>query len=418
MNAIRTINLTKQILLISFVFFLSCKKQTEVSSPPQKPLSENAFFSRAKISANQSDRDLVDTVIDFCKRADDISHFSDAVINKYGYPRWDLTMTLKNENGLKTLFVPVVDSADRVRLIISAYQQSKDKFLFKMIAKDMQQPGLPKSSKDNKVFTSQSLVGIFSSFEKRVIALKNLPNSPNSDIETNSGSNVSIYWECWSESWMDEKGGFFVTNTKCTYTIIITPPAYGSIVSELDVPKIGGGDGDGGGGGGEQDPCANAEQEALNQLKLQFDEHIASETPITHRIFATQIDLNPYHEIKNWTIVEGSINHWKVTATTVIDLSYDNFPVSYNRTLSLQSLGSQYEGSNNLITSTWTPSSPVIRINSNHTRFPSGSVTESGSLNHRMKGQLKVNTPCGEFTFSPGFEDSRRHTGTLTIITQ
>ena len=82
MNAIRTINLTKQILLISFVFFLSCKKQTEVSSPPQKPLSENAFFSRAKISANQSDRDLVDTVIDFCKRADDISHFSDAVINK------------------------------------------------------------------------------------------------------------------------------------------------------------------------------------------------------------------------------------------------------------------------------------------------------------------------------------------------
>lgn len=170
--------------------------------------------------------------------------------------------------------------------------------------------------------------------------------------------------------------------------------------------------------GGEQYPCANAEQEALNQLELQFNEHIASETLTSYPTLVTQIDLNPYHEVKNWTIVEGSINHWKVTATTVIDLSYDNFPVSYNRTLSLQSLGSQYEGSNNLITSTWTPSSPVIRINSNHTRFPSGSVTESGSLNHRMKGQLKVNTPCGEFTFSPGFEDSRRHTGTLTIITQ
>jgi hypothetical protein len=274
MNAIRTINLTKQILLISFVFFLSCKKQTEVSSPPQKPLSENAFFSRAKISANQSDRDLVDTVIDFCKRADDISHFSDAVINKYGYPRWDLTMTLNNENGLKTLFVPVVDSADRVRLIISAYQQSKDKFLFKMIAKDMQQPGLPKSSKDNTVFTSQSLVGIFSGFEKRVIALKNLPNSPNSDIETNSGSNVSIYWECWTESWMDEKGGFFMTNTKCTYTIIITPPAYGSIVSELDVPKIGGGDGDGGGGGGDNTDC-------ITSCEVELERIVNSSKPIS-----------------------------------------------------------------------------------------------------------------------------------------
>jgi len=38
--------------------------------------------------------------------------------------------------------------------------------------------------------------------------------------------------------------------------------------------------------------------------------------------------LNPYHEIKTWTIVEGSINRWKVTARTVIDLSYDNFPSS------------------------------------------------------------------------------------------
>jgi hypothetical protein len=128
--------------------------------------------------------------------------------------------------------------------------------------------------------------------------------------------------------------------------------------------------------------------------------------------------LNPYHEIKNWTIVEGSINHWKVTATTVIDLSYDNFTTNNNRTLSLLSLGTQYEGSNNVIMSTWTPSSPVIRINSNHSPYPSGSVTESGSLNHRMKANLKVTTPCGEFTFSPGFEDTRRHTNTLIINTQ
>jgi hypothetical protein len=171
-------------------------------------------------------------------------------------------------------------------------------------------------------------------------------------------------------------------------------------------------------GGGEQDPCASAEQEALNQLKLQFDEHIASETPITHPIFATQIDLNPYHEIKNWTIVEGSINHWKVTATTVIDLSYDNFPSTYNRTLSLKSSGSQYEGWNNFIISTWTPSTPEIRINQNHSHYPSGIVTESGNLNHRMRAHVTFTYGGCTIDVNPGFETTRRQSNSLSVIVQ
>jgi len=175
---------------------------------------------------------------------------------------------------------------------------------------------------------------------------------------------------------------------------------------------------DDGGGGSEQDPCASAEQEALNQLKLQFDEHIASETPITHPIFATQIDLNPYHEIKNWTIVEGSINHWKVTATTVIDLSYDNFPSTYNRTLSLKSSGSQYEGWNNFIISTWTPSTPEIRINQNHSHYPSGIVTESGNLNHRMRAHVTFTYGGCTIDVNPGFETTRRQSNSLSVIVQ
>jgi hypothetical protein len=357
---------------------------------------------------------LVDTVIDFCKRADDISHFSKVVMEKYGHPKWDLTLTLNNENGLKSLMVPVADTSNQVKLIIFAYQDTKDHVIFKFVGRNTPQPGLPLATNSGKTLTKESLVGIFNALDKRVAASKIQPNSSMENIKSNS----YISSLCWLITWHYADGSVGVLNSQCSYQIIITPGnakgglADGQIGVVEDI-QIGDG-----GGGGEQDPCANAEQDALNQLKLQFDEQKEYKTPITQPINATQIDLNPYHEIKNWTIVEGSINHWKVTATTVIDLSYDNFPVSYNRTLSLQSLGSQYEGSNNLITSTWTPSSPVIRINSNHTRFPSGSVTESGSLNHRMKGQLKVNTPCGEFTFSPGFEDSRRHTGTLTIITQ
>ena len=172
------------------------------------------------------------------------------------------------------------------------------------------------------------------------------------------------------------------------------------------------------GGGGEQYPCANAEQDALNQLKLQFDEQKEYKTPITQPINATQIDLNPYHEIKNWTIVEGSINHWKVTATTVIDLSYDNFPSTYNRTLSLKSSGSQYEGANNLIISTWTPSTPEIRINQNHSRFPSGIVTESGILNHRMRAHVTFTYGGCTIDVNLGFETSGRQSNSLSVIVQ
>jgi len=412
MNTIRAINVTKQILLISFVFFLSCKKQTEVTSEPQKTMTNNAFFSREKISTKQSDRDLIDTIIDICKRADNNSQISKAVIAKYGYPKWDLTITLSNANGLKSLFVPVVDSSNQVQLLILAHQDSKEHVVFKFITKNTPQPRLPLGTSDGKTFTNESLVGIFNVLDKRVTALRAQSNSSSENVKTNGG--VTVIETCWYYSWTDAEGGVYVTNTQCSYKVLFS--GYKDITAAQNLePFLEGG---GGGPPADPNPCANAEKEALNQLEQQFNEYIEDQTPNNYPIYATQIDLKPYHEIIDWTIVEGSINHWKVTATTVIDLSYDDFPRSYNRTLALQSKGSRYEGANNFIISTWTPSTPEIRINSNHTRFPSGIVTESGSLNHRMKGQLKVNTPCGEFTFSPGFEDTRRHTGTLTIISQ
>jgi len=216
--------LSATMALSIFFFLISCKKENESPIQPAPEIKNKSFFTRIEASGVQRAKDLIDTVISICKINDLTSHFSDAVIGKYGYPRWDLTMTLQNENGLKTLLVPVVDSADRVRLIISAYQQSNDKFLFKMIAKDMQQPGLPKSSKDNKVFTSQSLAGIFNSLEKQVIASKNLSHSPGSNIETNGWIFNQF---CWTISIIHADGEVEVHNWQCITQIILTPSAYG-----------------------------------------------------------------------------------------------------------------------------------------------------------------------------------------------
>jgi len=256
MNMITAIKLTKQILLISFVFFLSCKKQTEVSSPPQKPLSENAFFSRAKISANQSERDLVDTIIDFCKRADDISHFSKAVMEKYGHPKWDLTLTLNNENGLKSLMVPVADTSNQVKLIIFAYQDTKDHVIFKFVGRSTPQPGLPLSTNSGKTLTKESLVGIFNALDKRVMASKIQLNSSMENVKAN---NTYISSLCWLITWHYDDGSVGVLNSQCSYQIIITPGiakgglADGQIGVVEDIQ-----DGGGGGPGGFEEEDAGS----------------------------------------------------------------------------------------------------------------------------------------------------------------
>lgn len=404
----------------AFVFLMSCKKENETLIKPTQEVKNKSFFTRIDSSGIQRPKDIIDTVISICKIDDLSSHFSDAVIRKYGYPRWDLAMMLMNENRLKTLLVPVVDSADRVRLLISAYQQSNDKFLFKMIAKEMQQPGLPKYSKDIKVFSSQSLAGIFRSFEKKIIASKNLPHSPSSNIETNGFSSINTIQFCWTISVFYADGSLDVSNWQCITQIVLTPATYGSIASAPDLPEIGGGGGGGGGNGDgiDPNPCVNAEQQALIQLKQQFDDYVENETPQEYPVHAIQIDLKPYHEIKNWIIVKGSIVPWKVSASTVIDLSYDNFPASFDRKLSLQSLGSQYEGSNDLIISTWTPLTPIIRINNNHSRYPSGLLTESGILNHRMRANVAISWAGCNINVSPGFETTQRHTNSISITTQ
>lgn len=185
------------------------------------------------------------------------------------------------------------------------------------------------------------------------------------------------------------------------------------------MPEIGGGGGNGGGGDGDlidPNPCADAEKEALKQLEQQFNEYIEEQTPSNDPLYAKQIDFNPYHEIKTWTIVEGSINKWKVTARTVIDLSYDNFPSNNNRTLSLKSSGSQFEGTNNFIISTWTPLTPEIRVNQNHSPYPSGIVTESGILNHRMKAHVTFLIGGCTVDLNPGFETTGRQSNTLSVI--
>ena len=241
MNTIKTISVAKKLLLISFIFFLSCQKQADVSSPTQKSLSDNAFFSRAKISANQ----------------------------------WDLTLTLNNENGLKSLMVPVVDTSNQVKLIIFAYQDTKDHVIFKFVGRNTPQPGLPVTTNSVKTLTKESLVGIFKALDKRVAASKIQLNSSMENIKTNG---TYVETTCWTITWHYGDLSIELFN-QCSSQIIITPgnarPGSGVGIGVVEDIQIG--DSGGGPGGIEEvqeiknemkDPCLNTVLSEVTDTKL------------------------------------------------------------------------------------------------------------------------------------------------------
>jgi hypothetical protein len=141
-------------------------------------------------------------------------------MEKYGHPKWDLTLTLNNENGLKSLMVPVADTSNQVKLIIFAYQDTKDHVIFKFVGRSTPQPGLPLSTNSGKTLTKESLVGIFNALDKRVMASKIQLNSSMENVKAN---NTYISSLCWLITWHYDDGSVGVLNSQCSYQIIITP---------------------------------------------------------------------------------------------------------------------------------------------------------------------------------------------------
>ncbi|MEI8110196.1 MAG: hypothetical protein WCH59_04325 [Chitinophagia bacterium] len=220
MNSIKSFSCQKIWLIITFISLVSCKKQAEISPNQTILKNENAFFYRGKVSPSANEKDLVDTIINFCKKGDSTAHFSNKIIGKYGYPQWDLALPISNANGLKSLFIPVVDTGSRVQLIIFAYQDSRKHVIFKFIDRNTEQTQLPKASADSRIFCKESLTGIFGALDKSVAAARIPKNSSMENIKSNGTYVTSL---CWLISAVYEDGSVAVVNSQCSYQIIITP---------------------------------------------------------------------------------------------------------------------------------------------------------------------------------------------------
>jgi len=278
MNSIKSFSCQKIWLIITFISLVSCKKQADISPNQTILKNENAFFYREKVSPSANEKDLVDTIINFCKKGDSTAHFSNKIIAKYGYPQWNLALPISNANGLKSLFIPVVDTGSRVQLIIFAYQDSRKHVIFKFIDRNTEQTQLPKASADSRIFCKESLTGIFGALDKSVAAARIPKNSAMENIKSNGTYVTSL---CWSKSVIYGDGSLEVWNTQCSYQIFITPgisrnsglpDALIGVYEDIQVV------GDGGGGFQEDnDPV----DEIINEMKNDCLKTILSEVTNT-----------------------------------------------------------------------------------------------------------------------------------------
>jgi len=220
---------------VALFLFYGCQKNVE----QLKVESNELFFIRNSSekfdnlkSTNSidlsSNPDFLDTIINALREKDKTLNFSNKIVNKFGVPKWDYFVQIKNSNGGKTLIIPVLNEKNKkVDLLILLYGNLKNQYKVKFIVKNLKQVKIQKNGdKYGKTFTDKTLTGLFESLEKN-IAL-GIAKNKSSDGNLIKSSEVYLYKYCWYYTW-SEGMSIGISNTQCSYTVIFTPEVFNQI---------------------------------------------------------------------------------------------------------------------------------------------------------------------------------------------
>lgn len=256
------------LLIISIT---GCKKQAENIQEE----TNNQFFTRrltennGMIKSNGFDvssgnNDFIDSIISALKIQDKKFKFSNKVLSDFGTPKWDYYMQINNSNGGKTTIIPILnDKSKKVDLLLFLYGDTKNNYKVKFVVRKSKQLKLKKSGdKAGKEFTEHTLNGLFDVLEKNIA---NSGNENRAEVIKNKSNGVYVHVNCWYYTWSDGMS-MGISNTQCSYTIVLTPEAYNSLdgggswgLPEMDLNI-------GGGGGGEPSSPELTEEQKLELL--------------------------------------------------------------------------------------------------------------------------------------------------------
>ncbi|MFC4231222.1 hypothetical protein ACFOW1_04930 [Parasediminibacterium paludis] len=398
------------IIAATTLTIMSCKKQDAVISGEQ----DITFFKRdellkdafSTLNGSLTDETLLNKVIAEFKDYDKTKHISQDIITKFGRPKWDISIILKNNNGFRTIVTPISNTKNEVTALALFYQNSINGFDYKIINRKTPQTKLPEyGDKEAKTFTKATLLGLFDVSEKNQASF--YKTSTNSQIQTNSvgTQSIMISWVCWFYySFTTAADGTMYYNTSGTQCAVNVSSDNQSIAAIGDD-----GSGNIGGSGGSSSPnqldCQALQEEAINNAEAEFQTYAQPQENIPMEEITAVNDpsqSNPVSLIYSWKIAEHINGLWNVTARTYIKVENEDVDVNkyYNKNLTIQHLGSQYYGTNTLATSTWTEDPAMGHLEQvigNHTSTPTATSTVSGTIHHELNAEINIKLPetCG-----------------------
>lgn len=271
--------------IITFLCILLISSCTKENFTTNGTYDNTQFFLREKgnssslIKTNsiiQSyNNDIVDTIISELKSLDLGNKFSKKIEKEFGLPKWNKYLKLNNNNKLSSVFIPIVDTSNKINMLLFAYQNDKHQTFYKFINRNTLQKKLKKYGDQNAtLFTQQSLEGVYKYLESLVNDSQNLNDNNTKTIKTNAIKSTGYYitYTCWSYNWAytDNEGVVYVGASipQCTYTITMTNSVESDLIGE---PYFQGGSGANSTPSIITDPCLQAKEKIIKSNEITKD---------------------------------------------------------------------------------------------------------------------------------------------------
>jgi hypothetical protein len=141
--------------------------------------------------------DFLDKTMDRFRILDSRHHFANSLQAKYGEAKWDLTMVVKNKDGLYTLITPFINSNDSVTgLLFSYFSNNAHKTVFTVYDKENYKAYFKEEGSGNATnINRSSIAGMFDNFSKMNKAQKEIASG-----KTVPRSSITVY-HCWRYYW-------------------------------------------------------------------------------------------------------------------------------------------------------------------------------------------------------------------------
>jgi hypothetical protein len=200
------------ILLGLTLVWHACTKKDDVNSRDFFQKDDLSFFK--SLNGELARVDFLDKTVDRFKILNQRQHFIPNLEAKYGAAKWDMTMVVRNKDGLYTLITPFIDFKDSVKALLFSYHSSNTKTVYTIYNSENYRSFFDYSGDNNaKTINRSTVEGLFREFGNKNQLFKSIREGKTQPRA------IIISWVCWYYTWQYGTDGVGVSNEQCSYSI-------------------------------------------------------------------------------------------------------------------------------------------------------------------------------------------------------